>query len=336
MKRKIISILKYLAFLGVGVFLTWWQISKMTPGQKLQFRESLLHANYIYLLPVFVITILGHISRAVRWKILIEPMGYEPKTSNTFYAVMVGYLANTFLPRVGEIIRCTTLSKYENIPATKLIGTILVERIFDLLCYFLLIIITFLIQIETVSDFIKDKMQNIFSVKSQFPVWMIILIVSVAFAILFLLAKWLFTRYRDHHYIVKLKGFHIGLKEGYSTILHLKKRKKFIAHSIFIWACYLFEIYIGFSALDATSSLGIGAAFSVLSLATLAMIVSPGGLGAFPLGVQEVLLIYNVDNIFFGWLMWAVTTGIIIVVGILSFGLLIYQNKRKYEKERYA
>lgn len=336
MKRKIISILKYLAFLGVGVFLTWWQISKMTPGQKLQFRESLLHANYIYLLPVFVITILGHISRAVRWKILIEPMGYEPKTSNTFYAVMVGYLANTFLPRVGEIIRCTTLSKYENIPATKLIGTILVERIFDLLCYFLLIIITFLIQIETVSDFIKDKMQNIFSVKSQFPVWMIILIVSVAFAILFLLAKWLFTRYRDHHYIVKLKGFHIGLKEGYSTILHLKKRKKFIAHSIFIWACYLFEIYIGFSALDATSSLGIGAAFSVLSLATLAMIVSPGGLGAFPLGVQEVLLIYNVDNIFFGWLMWAVTTGIIIVVGILSFGLLMYQNKRKYEKERYA
>lgn len=336
MKRKIISILKYLAFLGVGVFLTWWQISKMTPGQKLQFRESLLHANYIYLLPVFVITILGHISRAVRWKILVEPMGYEPKTSNTFYAVMVGYLANTFLPRVGEIIRCTTLSKYENIPATKLIGTILVERIFDLLCYFLLIIITFLIQIETVSDFIKDKMQNIFSVKSQFPVWMIILIVSVAFAILFLLAKWLFTRYRDHQYIVKLKGFHIGLKEGYSTILHLKKRKKFIAHSIFIWACYLFEIYIGFSALDATSSLGIGAAFSVLSLATLAMIVSPGGLGAFPLGVQEVLLIYNVDNIFFGWLMWAVTTGIIIVVGILSFGLLIYQNKRKYEKERYA
>ncbi|MGN6247152.1 MAG: lysylphosphatidylglycerol synthase transmembrane domain-containing protein [Ginsengibacter sp.] len=336
MKRKIISILKYLAFLGVGVFLTWWQISKMTPGQKLQFKESLLHANYIYLLPVFIITILGHISRAVRWKILIEPMGYDPKTSNTFYAVMVGYLANTFLPRVGEIIRCTSLSKYENIPTTKLIGTILVERIFDLLCYFILIIITFLIQIQTVSDFIKEKLHNIFSIKSQFPVWLIILVVLVVFAILLLLAKWIFTRYRDHHYIVKLKGFHIGLKEGYSTILHLKKRKKFIGHSIFIWACYLFEIYIGFSALNATSSLGIGAAFSVLSLATLAMIVSPGGLGAFPLGVQEVLLIYNVDNIFFGWLMWGVTTGIVIVVGIISFGLLIYQNKRKYEKERYA
>ena len=150
---------------------------------------------------------------------------------------------------------------------------------------------------------------------------------------LFSLLKWLFTRYKNHHYIIKLKGFHIGLKEGYSTILHLKKRKKFIAHSIFIWACYLFEIYIGFSALDATSSLGIGAAFSVLSLATLAMIVSPGGLGAFPIAVQQVLLIYNVDNISFGWLMWGVTTGIIIVVGIISFGLLIYQNKNSNEKE---
>ena len=100
--------------------------------------------------------------------------------------------------------------------------------------------------------------------------------------------------------------------------------------------CYLFEVYIGFSALSATSSLGISAAFSVLSLATLAMIVSPGGLGAFPIAVQQVLLIYDVDNISFGWLMWGVTTGIIIVVGIICFGLLIYQNKNKNEKERHA
>lgn len=336
MKKKIFSILKYVAFLGIGIFLTWWQISKMTPSQKIHFKESLLHANYIYLLPVFILTILGHVSRAIRWKILIEPMGYKPKASNTFYAVMCGYFTNTFLPRVGEILRCTLLSKYENIPTTKLIGTILVERVFDLLCYFLLILVTFLIQIETVSDFIKDKISHIIPVKSSFPVWLTILIVLLAGFILFLSIRWILNRYRHHHYIIKLKGFHIGLKEGYSAILHLKKRKKFIAHSIFIWACYLFEIYIGFSALDATSSLPVTAAFSVLALATLAMIVSPGGLGAFPIAVQQVLLMYHVDNIFFGWLMWAVTTGIILAVGIISFGLLIYQNKRKNEKERYA
>lgn len=336
MKKKLIPLLKYAVFLGIGIFLTWWQISKMTEVQKVQFRESLSHAHYIYLLPVFIITILGHLSRAIRWKILIEPMGYHPKTSNTFYSTMCGYFANTFLPRVGEIFRCTLLSKYEKIPVTKLIGTILVERAFDLLCYFFLLVITFLIQIETVSDFIKDKIGRLNTMKKGASLGMIILLIAIALLVLFLIFKWLINRYRHHQYVIKLKGFHLGLKEGYSTILHLKKRKKFLAHSVFIWTCYLFEIYIGFYALEATSSLGIGAAFSVLSLATLAMIVSPGGLGAFPIAVQQVLLIYNVDNIFFGWLMWGVTTGIIIVVGIISFGLLIYQNKKQNEKERYA
>ncbi|MEO6836921.1 MAG: lysylphosphatidylglycerol synthase transmembrane domain-containing protein, partial [Ginsengibacter sp.] len=322
--KKIYSVLKYLIFLGIGIFLTWWQLSKMTPLQKIQFKDSLLNAHYWILLPVFVITVLGHISRAVRWKILIEPMGYRPSTTNTFYATMCGYFANTFLPRAGEILRCTLLSRYEKIPVTKLFGTILLERIFDLICYFLIIIITILIQVETVSDFIKTKMNQISSIKQSIPLWSIILIVLFIVGLFFWIARWILRRYKDHNYIIKLKGLHIGLKEGFTTILHLKKRKKFLAHTIFIWTTYLFEIYIGFHALSATSSLGIGAAFSVLSLATLAMIVSPGGLGAFPLAVQQVLLIYNVDNISFGWLMWGVTTGIIIAVGGICFGLLVY------------
>lgn len=335
MKKNLLSVFKYIFFLGIGIFLTWWQLSKMTPLQKVQFKESLLHAHYIYLIPVFIVTIFGHISRAVRWKILIEPMGYEPKTANTFYAVMCGYFANTFLPRAGEILRCTLLGRYEKIPVTKLLGTILVERIFDLLCYGILIIITFLIQIETVSDFIKIKFNQIISYQRSVSLWITVLIILLIAIIIFFLIKWIFKKYHHHQLIVKLKGLHIGLKEGFSTILHLKKRWKFIGHTIFIWTCYLLEVYIGFSALTATSSLGIGAAFSVLSLATLAMIVSPGGLGAFPIAVQQVLLIYNVDNISFGWLMWGVTTGIVIVVGIISFGLLIYQNKNKNEKEQH-
>ena len=333
MKKKLVSLLQYIIFLGIGVFLTWWQVSKMTEVQKLQFKQSLLHAHYIYILPVFVLTLLGHISRGMRWKILIEPMGYNPKNSNAFYATMCGYLANTFLPRAGEILRCTLLSKYEKIPATKLFGTILVERIFDLFCYFLLIVVTILIQVETVSDFIKGKIRHLTNSKLQLQMWPAVIVIILIAGLFFLILRRLLKRYKHHDYIIKLKGIHLGLKEGYTTFLHLKKRKTFIAHSVFIWTCYLFEVYIGFSALDATSSLPIGAAFSVLSLATLAMIVSPGGLGAFPIAVQQVLLIYNVDNISFGWLMWGVTTGIVIVVGIICFGLLIYQNKNKNEKE---
>ncbi|MGN6342726.1 MAG: lysylphosphatidylglycerol synthase transmembrane domain-containing protein [Ginsengibacter sp.] len=333
MKKTFFSILKYLFFLGIGAFLTWWQISKMTPLQKIQFKESLIHAHYIYILPVFLLTIMAHISRAVRWKILIEPMGYEPKTSNTFYAVMGGYFANTFLPRAGEILRCTLLSKYDKIPVSKLFGTILVERVFDLLCYFLLLIITFLIQIETVSDFVTGKMSKMTDVGRASSLWGILIIILISLAIIFFISRHILIKYKEHRLVIKLKGIHLGLKEGFTTILHLKKRKKFIAHSVFIWACYILQVYIGFSALDTTSSLGITAAFSVLSLVTLAMIVSPGGLGAFPVAVQQVLLIYNVDNISFGWLMWGVTTAIIIVVGLISFGLLIYQNRRKNETD---
>lgn len=334
MKKKLFSVLQYLLFLGIGIFLTWWQLSKLTPAEWDHFKQSLANANYIILLPVFILMILGHLSRAIRWKILIEPLGYHPSTANTFYATMCGYFANTFLPRAGEILRCTLLGKYEKIPVTKLFGTILLERVFDLLCYFLVIVITFLIQIETVNGFISERINQL-ATKRTIPFWILIVIFLVLAGLMFLLARWVLKRYKKHRLVIKLHGIYIGLREGFSTILHLRKRKTFIAHTIFIWSTYLFEIYIGFFALSETSSLPIGAAFSVLSLATLAMIVSPGGLGAFPVAVQQVLLIYSLDNISFGWLMWGVTTGIVIVVGMLSFGLLIYQNKNKNSDERF-
>lgn len=335
MKKKLFQALQYVIFLGLGIFLTWWQLGKMSSEQEALFKESLLNAHYIYLIPVIIITILSHISRAMRWKILIEPLGHHPSTANTFYATMCGYLANTFLPRAGEILRCTLLSRYEKIPATKLFGTILLERVFDLFCYFLLIVFTVLIQLETVSDFVKSRINQISGIATGASVWLVIGIVVVLLAMGFFTVKWILKKYHDHKLVLKIKGLHLGLKEGFLTVIHLKKRKQFIAHTIFIWAAYTLEIYIGFSALTATSSLGFGAALSVLSLATLAMIVSPGGLGAFPVAVQQVLLVYNVDNISFGWLMWGATTSIIIVTGIICFGLLIYQNRNRNEKKRF-
>ncbi len=97
----------------------------------------------------------------MRWKIMMEPMGYYPSTANTFYSTLCGYLANTFIPRAGEIFRCTLLGRYEKIPVNKLIGTILIERVFDLFCYFLIIVFTICIQIDTVSDFVENKVLQI-------------------------------------------------------------------------------------------------------------------------------------------------------------------------------
>jgi uncharacterized protein (TIRG00374 family) len=330
MKKKIFLILKYLFFLALGFFLVWWQFDKMTAVQKEHFYESLQHADYWLLVPVITMAILSHISRSVRWKILIEPMGYKPSTANTFYAVMSGYLVNTFIPRGGEIVKCSLLNRYENIPMNKLVGTILIERAFDLICYLILIILTILIQIKHVSAFVKQKISDL-DTKNGMPFWGKMLIFIAVILILWMLFRWIFVRFAHHRYVINIKGFHLGLLEGLGTLKNLKNRGWFIAHTLFIWTMYLLEIYVGFSALSATSHLGIVEACSVLSLATLGMIVSPGGIGAFPLAVQEVLLIYNIDNVSFGWLIWGVSTAIILVAGLISFGLLLLKNKKMHE-----
>jgi uncharacterized protein (TIRG00374 family) len=312
----------------------WWQFDKMTSFQKQQFAESLKYANYWLLVPVIILALLSHISRAIRWKILIEPMGYHPKTSTTFYAVMSGYLLNTFVPRAGEVLKCTLLSRSDKIPITKLIGTILVERAFDLFCYILFIAITILIQIKQVSSFISKKFLQMKGNDNGMSIWIKLVVIAAVVFLGIYFVKWIFKRFAHHRHIITLKGFHIGLTEGFSAIARLKKRKWFIFHTVFIWTMYLLEIYIGFSALSATSHLGITEACSVLSLATLGMIVSPGGIGAFPLAVQEVLLIYHVDNVSFGWIIWGVSTGIILIGGLISLGLLLYRNKNTHETKQ--
>ena len=331
MARKILLVLKYVAFLGVGFFLVWWQFDKMTATQKSQFGESLRYANYWLLIPIVILALLSHISRAVRWKILMEPMGYKPATATTFYAVMTGYLVNTFLPRVGEVLKCTLLNRYERIPTNKLIGTILVERAFDLICYVILIVVTILLQINQVGAFLRKKYSQAAVNNHTIPIWAKLLFAAAVIFIVARFIRWLFRKYPNHPHIISVKGFHIGIKEGFNAIAKLKNRGWFIFHTFFIWSMYLLQIFIGFSALSATSHLGIVEACSVLSLATLGMIVSPGGIGAFPLAVQEVLLIYHVDNVSFGWIIWGVSTAIILVGGMVSFLLLTYTNKKRDE-----
>jgi len=333
MKKRLLSIFKYLFFLGLGLFLVWWQFDKMTPLQKSQFGESLQYTNYWLLIPITIMALLSHLSRAVRWKILIEPMGYKPSTANSFYAVMSGYLLNTFVPRAGEILKCTLLNRYEKIPLNKLLGTILVERAFDLVCYILFIIITILIQLDHVSSFVKEKLSRMTD-NQGLPVWIKLLFILIIIIGIILFIKWILKKYSHNRHIISLKGFHLGLKEGFIAIGRLKNKGWFIFHTIFIWSMYLLQVYIGFSALSATSHLGIVEACSVLSLATLGMIVSPGGIGAFPLAVQEVLLIYHVDNVSFGWVIWGANTAIVIVGGLISLGLMVVKNRKLNETKQ--
>ena len=116
MVKKILSLLKYIVFLGGGLLLVWWQLHSMTDEQETQFINAFKSANYILVLPVVIINLLSHLSRSMRWKLLMEPLGYNPSLKNVFGATMVGYLANSAVPRLGEVLKCTLLAKYEKLP----------------------------------------------------------------------------------------------------------------------------------------------------------------------------------------------------------------------------
>ena len=244
---------------------------------------------------------------------------------------MIGYFANSAIPRLGEVLKCTFLSRYEKLKFDKVFGTIIVERAFDFVCYLIFIGITVLLQVQLIGDYIDKKLKAMGN-PGGLPFWAKMILIVAGIALLLLGLKWLLKKFPHNKLIRKINGFIRGILTGFASIKNLKKRKLFIAHTIFIWAMYLLQIYIGFYAMEGTTGLGINAAFSVLSLATLAMIASPGGIGFFPIFVMETLLLYGIaspQGKAFGWLIWGANTSIVIVAGLISLVLLPYMNRQK-------
>lgn len=329
MRRRLFSILQYIIFLGGGLFLVWWQLKSMSTPEKNEFYSSIKNADYRIIFPVAIMSVLSHISRCLRWRLLLEPLHYHPRLSNLFAVTMIGYLANAAVPRLGEILKCTFLAKYEKLKVDKLVGTIIVERSFDLICYSIFIGITILIQIQLIGGYFKKKWMAMPSATGSNLLIKFLIIFSSLFVI-WKLMKWLARKKPENNIISGIHNFISGVGEGFKTIKKLKKRKQFLLHTVFIWTMYLGQIYVGFKGMEGTASLPISAAFSVLTLATLSMIVTPGGIGSFPIFVMQTLLLYGIHAPLgkaFGWVMWGVSTGLIIIIGLISLLIIPYLNK---------
>ncbi len=333
MRKRLLYILQYLVFLGAGLFLVWWQLKDMTVVEKKEFSAAFNHTNYWLILPIIFMALLSHLCRAIRWKYLMEPMGYKPKLKNVFSVVMIGYLANSAIPRLGEILKCTFLARYEKLNVGKLVGTIIIERTFDFICFIIFIGITILIQIDVVGKYVKEKIIQIGST-SGMPAWVKILIIILIIAAIIFLTNLLFKKFPQNKLVNKINLFFKGIGEGFKTIKNLQTKKLFLLFTFFIWALYLLQVFIGFQAMEGTAHLSIKAACSVLTLATLAMIATPGGIGSFPLFVMETLTIYSIANPVgkaFGWLIWGVSTGIIIIAGLVCLLIIPYINRKRDE-----
>ena len=334
MHKRLFSILQFCIFFGLGIFLVWWSINKMDDKSWEDCKTAMKSARYLLLIPVFLIMLLSHISRAIRWKILMAPMGYNPRFINTFCAVMVGYLANLAFPRLGEVLKCTILGKYEKVPSDKLIGTILVERAVDVVSLIIVFFIAVISQADIIGAYAKQTINDKFltGTKEYFFIKLLILLAVIIF--IYFLLKFLFRRFGHTVLINKIRNIITGIGIGLSTIKILKNKWAFIFHSVLIWSCYAAGTYIGFFAIKETSMLPLAAAFPVLAFASIGMILTPGGIGAYPLFIMQVMALYNIEEGFGfanGTIQWAAQFLIILFVGFIALLILpIYNKKNKH------
>ena len=337
MNKRIRTILQYSFFLGLGIFLVWWSVKDLTGDDKSQIKASLKTARYWLLIPVFGILFLSHLIRAIRWKLLMEPLGYRPSTTNTLFAVFIGYLANQAVPRLGEVLKCTVLSRYEKIPTDKLIGTIILERVIDALTLLLIFGITLAIQpdiysllIDTIFNSKKDGDTHK-TISSSIVLMILAAIVIVVLCIWMIKGK---KNFSDLFLLLKKIGNSIW--QGISAIQHLNKKWLFIFLTISMWALYLAGGYIGFMALKETQQYGIKEAFTVLSAGSVGMIATPGGIGAYAYLLQKTMQMYGLNEgiaLAFGWILWLAQTAVILIGGLISFVGMPYYNKKKLREK---
>ncbi len=297
-----------------------------------EIRSALKNARLYLIVPVFIILISSHYVRALRWRLLMEPMGYKPGKANTFLAVMVGYLANQAVPRLGEVLKCTLLARYEKIPADKLVGTIILERLIDAVSLLTIFGITLVIQPGLYSQIINTIFNGDPKKETdKIPAYLIGLILIGVIAIIIVL--WMILKKKNlNDLFAAIKKIGSRIWQGLSAVQHLKKRGQFMLLTLILWSLYLSGGYIGFQALHETEHYGIKEAFTVLSAGSIGMIVTPGGIGAYAYLIEATMQLYGLQQsiaVAFGWLLWLAQTVVILVGGLFSFAALPWYNKRR-------
>ncbi len=315
--RKFLSLLIPL-FSGIGII--YYQFTTLTPSELDKIKISFLKADYFYVFLSLVVSLFGYWSRAYRWKFALQHLGYQTKFHNDFMTVCVSYLVNLTIPRSGEISRAALLKKYEKVPFDKAFGTVVAERIVDMLLFLLFVIIGFASQFDTIYSFLLEK-----NLQFETLLWISLggFLLFVLFIIVWIYAEW--------KIIIKLKEKLSGLIEGMQSILKMKEKWSYLFHSFFIWFSYLVMFYVTIFALPETANITFDVVIMGFIFGTLAVGFTNGGLGAYPLAVAMIFSLYGISNdigVAFGWLIWTSQTLLTIVLGLLSYLLLPILNKK--------
>src|ERR1700761_126673 len=218
MKKTLLVVLQYLFFAALAAFFVWLSLKDMNAQSWAQLRDALDRANYWLLIPVLGLLLASHWLRALRWRQLIQPMGYEPSRVNCFLGVMIGYFVNLGAPRLGEVLKCTILARYEKVPADKLVGTIVVERAFDVVCLLVVFGLTLAFQYDVIHTLTAGKTDALFRNASGETSYVKIVILLAVVGILFFTLRWVLNRFTHLGPVKKVRSIIINIWHGLTSV----------------------------------------------------------------------------------------------------------------------
>lgn len=312
-KKSLRIIIPLFLALGFG----WYTFSKLPVSTIIPFVKS---ANYWWIMLGVSFGFLSHLSRAYRWKYLLQPMGYHIKFPNSIMAVFITYLANYGVPRSGEVLRAAVLTNYEGVPFEKSFGTIVAERMADLIVMLVIITITLILEF----DFIFELLKQSFQPKK-------VVLLGVALVLIISLVV-LFIKRSQSLFAIRIKTFLKGLLEGVLSIFKMEHKWAFIAHTLFIWGMYILMFYVTTLALPELSNVSFGAILVAFISASFTIAATNGGIFVYPAAVMAAFTVFGIakdPSFAFGWIMWSAQTVMIIIAGSLSFIYLPIYNRTK-------
>ena len=316
MLKKITPFIKILLPISIGVFCIYFSFRNINFSD---FTKYFYQINYSWVFLGVLLGALSHLSRSYRWKFLIEPLGYKLDLVNSILAVFSAYLINYTIPRAGDIARATIISKYKKIPLDKTIGTVVAERAIDVICILIIIGIGLIIEFQKIST----KLISLLEGKELSTILIYTATISILITILFLVLK-------KSKFYRSIQIFLTGIIEGLTVVFRMEKRNLFIFHTIFIWLMYLLMFWVTSMAFIELHEYSFYQFMISFTLAALSIMLSNGGIGIYPLAVEESLGWYGVQSttgLAFGWVSWLSQTMMVVIFGGLSLFILPFINR---------
>ncbi|CAI8288586.1 MAG: Uncharacterised protein [Bacteroidota bacterium] len=316
---KLLKLLKNIVPLGLGLYLVYFSFANTSEDDRAQIFAAIKQADLKFVFLSLVFGALSHLSRAYRWNFLLKPLGYQPSFIIRTLTVLIAYFSNLGIPRSGEVLRATALATYAGVPFQKGFGTIVTERIIDLILLFSFIGLGFLLHSELLLEIIGNPTFN-----SYILLWLI-----VGVGLFFVFIRML--KRSQKVWATKIIRFFNGLWLGMLSVRFMKNKWAFIAHTLFIWLMYLMMFWVVTFSLPETSGLSLSAIVPAFIAGGFAMSATNGGIGLYPLAVAAVLQAFAIpypQALAFGWVMWTGQTIMVVIFGSLSFLLLPIFSKK--------